>query len=193
VVAADVAPDGTEPDGLLPDAKTAGVTGIRVELATSAATGNADGWTTGPDGLDPPEPRRGGLGRPVLDGLGLAEGADDGAAVGEAEGAGVLAVGEAEGAGGVWLGAGVGGGVVGAADGDGSVEESAGDGLGAGGAEAAAVTAVPAASGGADEDPGEATTSAAATPGPEEQPMAMAAPAVIAPRRMRARGVAPQP
>jgi hypothetical protein len=184
VLAADVATDGVAVETLPLGLATVGAIGIRVDDATSAATGSAVGCTTGPDGLCAPE-LGDGLGFLLRDGVGVADGADDGAAEGEAEGAAeVVAVGVAAGAGVVALGAGV----VGVADGDGSADESAGDGLGAAEAAAAAAVVSLAVGSACPPDPDEvaATVAAVATPAPDAQITATTAPAVMAPTRSRA-------
>ena len=175
VLVAEVATGGAIVDGLPVGLTAVGAIGIRVDEATSAAMGTA----VGRDGLCEPGPELGeGLGCLLRDGLGA--GVADGAPDVEAEGAGVVAVGDAEGAGVVAVGAGVG-----VADGDGSAAESVGDGLGAAD-DAADAAAAPAGSVWAlGPDEVGATVAAAAIPVPHRQMTAVAAPAVITPRRNR--------
>jgi hypothetical protein len=181
VLAADVAACGAVADGVLSGLTTAGEIGACVDPATSAATGMADGWVTGPDVLP-----YGGPGCLVRDGLelGAVDGVDDGDVLGDGEGAGVGALGDGEGTGVVALGDGAGVGVVGAGEGD----EAVGPGLGADesaddGAVAVVIVACPL---DPEEVPGAVTVEAADTAAPEEQAKATAAPAVRAPRTKRA-------
>jgi hypothetical protein len=128
----------------------------------------------------------------VGDGLafGVADGVGDGLAVGVAEGDGE-ALGVAEGA-----GAGV---VVGVTDGEGAADEAAGEGLGAGVALACTMRATVVA---VTAWPGRTLANALAvvagklaelaSPAPDEQAIAAAAPAVIAPRTARTVRFAPR-
>jgi hypothetical protein len=188
VLAADVAACGAVADGVLSGLTTAGEIGACGDPATSAATGMADGWVTGPDVLP-----YGGPGCLVRDGLelGAVDGVDDGdgegagvVALGDGEGTGVVALGDGEGTGVVALGDGAGVGVVGAGEGD----EAVGPGLGADEsaddvAKAVVIVACPL---DPEEVPGAVTVEAAATAAPQEQAKATADPAVRAPRTKRA-------
>jgi hypothetical protein len=165
---ADVAVAGRAGAGLV----LGWLTGVTKVASTGVTTDGSNG-PVGVLGRLPPEPPLGFPGFLVGDelGLGLDDGVVDGVAVGEADGAGVVAVGEGEGTGvGEADGSGVVLGVVAVAEGVGSADGLDADGLAA----------------------ADGTVSAAATPAPDQQVIAAAAPAVTAPMATRALRFAPR-